>query len=132
MGDRIDVVFLFKDPRFRIAFSLSTLCGLMAGIFFEGKSLLGEQDMKIVSSVVLLGGLSGTFIKGRSWKAKFILVLFCTTYVALLGQLTACYLHIREFVFLPELSVPCVLAVFPFAWAYKCFGTEDLINVSRK
>jgi hypothetical protein len=86
---------LFLDPQFRIAFPLSTVFGWLAGILLEGKSVLGVQDVSVVLAVVLLGGAIGALIFGTSWKTRGFLFAAFLPYVALLGQLTASYLHIR-------------------------------------
>jgi len=124
-------MLLFVLPRFRIAFILSTLCGWMAGILIEGKSVLGVQDMSVVLAVVLLGGAIGALILGTTWKTRCFLFAAFLAYVALLGRLTAFYLHIRGWIVTPELLIPCVLAILPFMLGYNRLEKATSTNVAR-
>jgi len=121
------MVFI-TEPRYRVTFSLSTVFGWMAGVFLEGKALVGEQNLLISLTMVLFGGLSGALMNRRSWQLCLTLLVVCTAYVALLGQLTACYLHFRGWVYTPELLVPCALALLPFVWGHKRFGKKAIIR----
>jgi len=117
---------LLLSPRLRIAFSLNTICGWMAGVLLAGQSLPVEQDLTMVLTIALLGGVVTALISGRSWRTKILILAITTPYVAVLGQLTGFYLHIRSSVFIPELLLPCALAVFLFICTANAFGLKCL------
>ena len=45
-------VSIIIEPRYGVTFLLSTVCGWIAGIFSEGKALLGEQNLMVSLNMV--------------------------------------------------------------------------------
>jgi hypothetical protein len=115
------------NSRFHVAFTISTVCGWIAGSLIEGKLLLlGKQDTVDVLSVILIGGFLGATIYGSSFRSRAFLLLFCLPYVALVGQSVAFYLSFRNYVFTPELFVPTAFAMLPFYFIYSHFRRNHL------
>lgn len=123
---------LFIDPKFRIAFTICTVSGWVAGILLEGKSILGKAEPNLVLTVIFLGGVAGALAWGSSWKSRAGLFVLLLPYVAVLGQLTAFYLHIRDWVFIPELLIPCALAISPIIIIHMRLTNKNLPDLAKQ